>query len=300
MIALPQIAHHKAALLASRPRIEPTWRHDYAPGLHEGTNGERIAATERELTFYSAAGKPLRTAPNGGPAFQIVNLERRLGLTVPAPIQVTEKARATLQAKTDDDKVLETYIKHRKLAGYIEREARDVWALFKTLTDSKPLKDCDRDDGRKLVAHFEGQRLKSATIEKKIAWLNAAVNFAIKEGRLKFNPFASIVPRVRDKTRRLPLADADMKAISATSPGSIKPINCWSACWRQQGCGLARHSSLTAKKKSVACAMSSLAERPINHCAASLCQQPCCRICRSPSWGRCSHEQSTRTVRRSV
>ena len=71
--------------------------------------------------------------------------------------------------------------------------------LFKTLTNNKPLKNCDRDDGRKLVTHFEEQGLKSATIEKKIAWLNAAVNLAIKEGRLKFNPFASIVPRVRDQ-----------------------------------------------------------------------------------------------------
>ena len=88
-----------------------------------------------------------------------------------------------------------------------------MWALFKTLTDGKPLKDRDRDDGRKLVAHFEAQGLKSATIEKKIAWLNAAVNLAIKEERSKFSPFASIVPRVRDKTRRLPLADADIKAI---------------------------------------------------------------------------------------
>ena len=128
-------------------------------------------------------------------------------------IGFTEEARARAKPKTDDDKVLETYIEHRKITGYIEREARDVWALFKTLTDGKPLKDCDRDDGRKLVAHFEAQGLKSATIEKKIAWLNAAVNLAIREGRLKFNPFASIVPRVRDKTRRLPLSDADMKAI---------------------------------------------------------------------------------------
>ena len=65
----------------------------------------------------------------------------------------------------------------------------------------------------KLVAHFEAQGLKTATIEKKVAWLNAAVNLAIKEGELKFNPFASIVPRVRDKTKRLPLDGADMKAI---------------------------------------------------------------------------------------
>src|SRR6266566_2037949 len=52
---------------------------------------------------------------------------------------------------------------------------------------------------------------KSDTIEKKIGWLNAMVNLAIKEGRLKFNPFASVVPKRDDKQRRLPLSDADVK-----------------------------------------------------------------------------------------
>jgi integrase len=215
IIALPMIAHHKAALLAARPRFETAWRYEYEPSadLQNGPNRERVAASATELKFYGPDGKLLRTTPNGGPTFRIVNLQHRLGIPLvdERMIAFTEGARA--KPKTDDDKVLETYIEHRKITGYIEREARDVWALFKTLTDGKPLKDCDRDDGRKLVAHFEAQGLKSATIEKKIAWLNAAVNLAIKEGRLKFNPFASIVPRVRDKTRRLPLADADIKAI---------------------------------------------------------------------------------------
>ncbi|MGB7098124.1 MAG: hypothetical protein WBD95_05055 [Xanthobacteraceae bacterium] len=105
------------------------------------------------------------------------------------------------------------YLKHANVIGYYEREARAVWELYKQLTDSKPLKDADGDDGRKLVAHFEGEGLKSATIEKKVGWLNAAVNLAIKEGRLKFNPFSSIVPKRNDKQRRLPLSDADMKVI---------------------------------------------------------------------------------------
>ena len=216
IIALPMVAHHKAALLAARPRLETVWRYEYEPSadMQDAPNGERILASATELKFYGPDGKLLRTTPNGGPSFRIVNLQHRLGIPFVDERMigvVTEKARA--KPKTDDDKVLETYIEHRKITGYIEREARDVWALFKTLTDGKPLKDCDRDDGRKLVAHFEAQGLKSATIEKKIAWLNAAVNLAISEGRLKFNPFASIVPRVRDKTRRLPLADADMKTI---------------------------------------------------------------------------------------
>ena len=186
--------------------------------MHDGPNGERIAASESELKFYGHDGKLLRTTPNGAPAFQIVNLQQRLGVPFPVPLEVVPDntegaARPVLQTKTADDAILETYIKHRKLSGYIEREAREVWMLFKTLTNNKPLKNCDRNDGRKLVGHFESKGLKSATIEKKIAWLNAAVNLAIKEGELKFNPFASIVPRVRDKTKRLPLDGADMKAI---------------------------------------------------------------------------------------
>jgi len=212
ILALPMIGEHKARLLAARPRLEPTWRREFEPGLHDGPNGERIAATERELNFYSADGKLLRTAPNGGPAFQLVNLEGRLGLTVPVPIEVNEGTRPTVQTKNGDDAILETYLNHANITGHFEREARNVWALFKTLANGKPLKECTRDDGRKLVEHFRNEGLKTATINKKIAWLNAAVNFAMKEGTARFNPFASIVPKVDDAERRVPLDEADMKA----------------------------------------------------------------------------------------
>ena len=47
ILALPHIAHHKEALLAAKPRIEAIWRYEYEPGgLHDGPNGERVAATE--------------------------------------------------------------------------------------------------------------------------------------------------------------------------------------------------------------------------------------------------------------
>src|SRR4029079_6445693 len=57
------------------------------------------------------------------------------------------------------------------------------------------------------------QGLKSATVRKKITWLAAACNLAIKEGKLKFNPFVSITPKRRDSEVRFPLDDANMKAI---------------------------------------------------------------------------------------
>jgi hypothetical protein len=79
---------------------------------------------------------------------------------------------------------------------------------------------------------FQNQNLKSATIQKKIGWLNAAVNLAIKENRLRFNPFSNIVPRRNDKQKRLPLNEADSRRRSATSLNSAKATNSCSACSR--------------------------------------------------------------------
>ena len=217
LAALPLIAEHKAKLLARRPRLEASWKPQYEPGLQVGPDGRRIFATERELHHLDAEGRTTLTTQNGGPSHALVGGRLTLRSFVEAVLEADfgqgRGERTTAVVKNVDDAILETYLKHANITGYYEREARNVWQLYKTLTDSKPLKDADRDDGRKLVAHFEGEGLKSATIEKKVGWLNAAVNLAIKEGRLKFNPFASVVPKRNDKQRRLPLSDDDIKVI---------------------------------------------------------------------------------------
>ncbi len=214
--ALPLIADHKAKLLQARPRIETTWRHEYAPGLHDGLNGERIAATERELTHYNADGTLLRTAQNGGPSVRIVNLEPRLGIPFvdDRMIQFTEKTRPTLATKSADDKLFQTYLEHANLTGYYRREAETMWGLFKSLCN-KPLKEATRDDGRLIVKHLTDQGLKRSSIQKKLVWLNSAVNLAIKENKLEFNPFYNIVPKKnqddKDEEKRQPLGDADIR-----------------------------------------------------------------------------------------
>jgi integrase len=208
ILALPMIGEHKAKLLAARPRLETTWQHQLEPGReHVGPGGERIIATDRELIYLNHNGAITRTAPNGAPAYQLVGRP----LTVRSLAVAFTGGRPKVQAKNSDDAVFETYLSHANVTGYYEHEARAVWALYKQLTDSKPLKDATRDDGRKVVHHFEGQGLKSATIKKKVGWLTAAVNLAIDEGPLKFNPFSSIVPKRNDKQTRLPLNEADIK-----------------------------------------------------------------------------------------
>jgi integrase len=207
-----KIAEHKTKLLAARPRIEAAWRREHDPGLHANPDGGHIFATDRELHFLDAQGVTIRTTANGGPEHRIVNLERRLGIPY-AWIEVTDKARPALAVKTADDALFETYLQHANVTGYYEREARAVWALYKQLTDSTPLKDATRDDGRKLVEYFDAQQIKSATIRKKVGWLVAAVNLAIEDDRLKFNPFSGVVPKRDDKQTRLPLDDADIRNV---------------------------------------------------------------------------------------
>ncbi len=214
ILALPMIAEHKARLLAARPRLETSWQHQYEPGReHVGPDGGRIIATNRELIYLNHDGAIVRTTPNGSAAHQLVGGP----LTVRSLAEAFIKAdfgdgsgRPTVAAKNGDDAIFETYLQHAGVTGYYGREARTVWALFKSLCD-KPLKDATRDDGRKVVQHFESQGLRSASIRKKIMWLNAACNLAIKEGRLKFNPFSGIVPKRDDEEKRLPLDEADMR-----------------------------------------------------------------------------------------
>jgi integrase len=209
ILALPMIAEHKVKLLEARPRLETIWKHDYEPDReHIGPDGDRVIAADRELIHLDSEGRITRRSPNGGPAHQLVGRQK---LTVRSLAEAFTGVRPRRQERTADDAIIETYLEHADITGHSERETRAVWALYKQLTDSKPLKDATRDDGRKVVQHFESQGLRSATIQKKITWLNAAVNLAIKESKLTFNPFSSVVPKRDDKQKRLPLSETDIK-----------------------------------------------------------------------------------------
>ncbi|MBO1021444.1 tyrosine-type recombinase/integrase [Methylobacterium sp. SD274] len=118
----------------------------------------------------------------------------------------------------DDTAILEAYLALKKRNIYYEREARDTWALFKRLVEGKALKSCTREDGRKLIAHLQGEGDKAATIVKKLNYLSAAVNHAIGEGVLSFNPFAKIAPPIDDATRRVPYEDDDMERVALALP----------------------------------------------------------------------------------
>lgn len=221
------IKEHKATLLAARLHIETRWQHRLAPGRkHLAADGGEIIATEKELFYIGRNGAITETKPNSALTFSVVGGPLTLRSLVQACLEADWEGSGkpaphkTPPTKNSDDALFQTYLDHggKKKAGvhgYFRREAEAVWALFKRLTNNKPLKDCTRDDGRKLVAHFQAEGLKNATIQKKIIWLNSAVNFALKEGRFQsINPFSGIAPKGEDdEQERLPLNDADISQL---------------------------------------------------------------------------------------
>ncbi len=207
--AMPLIRQHKTLMYQRRqaqlPRITSQWWPTYAPGMHEG-----FFATERELRDLTTGAV---IGPNGGPA----------EILTPAPLDGPSfeaydaaKARSTLAVKNGDDDLLETYIKHNGIDGLRERQARDIWHIFKTVVKDKPLAKCTRDDGRAIVAHLEDQaggEIKSATLRRRMVPLVATVNLAIDEGKLTFNPFSSVVPVRDDEDERDAFSEDDMALI---------------------------------------------------------------------------------------
>ena len=212
VIAGPLITAHKAALLAAKPRVETTWEREYEPGLHTGLNGERIYATPTELHYLDET--PIRIESNGVMARRLVArgpLSAQTEFTMLDAAHGEGPPRPKAPIKNGDDGILDTYLTDRNISDRFRREAEATWATYKRLTNSKPLKDATRDDGRLLRKHFIDAGNKSATVVKKIGWLRAAVQLAIDEGKLTFNPFARVISEGSDELIRKPLTDDDME-----------------------------------------------------------------------------------------
>ena len=227
------IKSHKMLMHARRQSRVPTivhgpWVHEFEPGAHTLPDGRVVVATQTDLTFSDGVRRP-----NGGPMISITGSERmgaaaefkalddaHAGILPAGPVPLARPVHVAANSHPDD-KIMETYIKHKGLTGTPERQARDVWHLFRRVI-AKPLRDCTRDDGRDLVAFMvdeaaaKGRELKSATLHRRMVPLVAAVNLALAEGKhAGINPFEGVVVDQKDADKRAPFSDADMKKIKA-------------------------------------------------------------------------------------
>ena len=215
------IKRHKQIMygrrLARLPHVESQWVPAYGQLGLQTIDGKQVFVTERELRD-PATGAVI--GPNGGPA----------EVLTPAPLDGVPsfeafdaaKARPTLPTKGSDDDLLETYIKHNRVSGLREKQARDIWHAFKTVV-GKPIAKCTYDDGVAIVDHLIKQagenKIKRATLRRRMVPLIATVNLAIKQGKLgelKINPFGGVVgANGEDSDKRKRFTDDDMVLIRA-------------------------------------------------------------------------------------
>ncbi len=234
------IAKHKARLLAKRPQFVAK-PFTMQPGS-EYTNaetGERVVADAHVITHLTADGKFIRNEPNL-PSRELINLPMGVVLTTgntPLPLASRyngapvvnmddlEREAPPTVGSGPDDALLERYIKLKSLPKNREREAREMWRIFRAVVN-KPLKECDREDGSKIVEYLvkeaasEGREAKRATLVRRMVPLVAVVNLAIEEGKHRgINPFSSVVPESPvgedDEDERDAFTDDDVKTIKA-------------------------------------------------------------------------------------
>jgi hypothetical protein len=185
------------------------YRYLYEPGESTLDDGTRVIATEGKVIFINE-GKVVDekfNIPCPIPNFRFD----------PATFGTEERRRPRVPAKDDDSEMVETWISENHIAPRIADEARKVLATFKEITGGKRFADSTRDDGKALAKHFFDSGLKSATVAKKLSFMNTACGIAIEHGKLTLNPFTKALGRRKDKikdaTVRLPLDEDDMALV---------------------------------------------------------------------------------------
>ncbi|GAA0246911.1 hypothetical protein LNAOJCKE_0449 [Methylorubrum aminovorans] len=212
--ALPLIQQHKLDLWEFRNRKDERFKltatRKWPLGESMLEDGTRIISTEWSALFIKdgALMKEERDQWH-------VNLDARFD-SEPYE-QAAEKEAATPKPKaTDSDlALLDEYLRYKghETTGSYAAEARSTWAEFKVFTGGKPIKDCDRTDGRAYVDFLRSKDLKTATVVKRVNFLAAPINHANETGDLKGNPFFKVVDHKDDKLERL-CFDADDMALA--------------------------------------------------------------------------------------
>ena len=142
-------------------------------------------------------------------------IETRPTETVPGMIWIVPKA------KLDDEGIIGQWVRDRAASKHVEGDARRTLAFFRANVTKKPLRECTRDDGRKLadllLAKPKGNGW--ATVDKSVGLLKSACNVA----DLEPNPFSWVMParKAKDvvKDKRLSMPEDDLKRLMENVDG---------------------------------------------------------------------------------
>lgn len=176
----------------------------YEPNkVHIDKDGRELYATEEHLIYMNGDGVGTQK-PN-----------RKSEMSLAFTHQELKEVLGWLPKDTEcsDDKIIADWIRIRNINKQLQREAYNTWQMFRQITRKKQLKYCKRSDGLKLVDALYEAGDKSTTVAKKIGHLRAAINLAMRDDKLKSNPFENILDKRNDSLDRDPLEDKNMDLV---------------------------------------------------------------------------------------
>lgn len=218
--AAQEIAKHKLALLAverqRQGKPQPAGAQKRFPPLTERVlDGLRVVATEDELLFFNKEGGFVRREPN----YVLVDLTNTIEFALTDTTRAwlthgtSKRARMFFKGKEaeEDEQIFNHWLEYRNITPHIKRDAQNAWTLFKEVAGSKPLRQCSIREAREFVEALRETGISDKTVAKKVSYLNAACNLAIREGVLKSNPFSHAAPTIKKdwEKKRVFLTEAD-------------------------------------------------------------------------------------------
>ncbi len=189
----------------------------------------------RELIILNS-GAVVRKEPNG--EFALV--------AVPSVREQKAIARQDQRTATAEDALIETYLKHKNVTGYYEREARAVWALYKQLTNGKPLKEAaGRTGASSWILREAGPQERDHSEENRMA--DRGRQSGDRRGKAEIQSVQQHRAGPRRQAATAAMDEADIRNVRQQAWRLDEGDRCYSACSPRPACGCRRHLRSTAK-----------------------------------------------------
>ena len=186
--------------------------------------------------WQHALKRGLQARPDGGSA---LGNSQHTGRDLMPPKSADAPLRRRPSRAEDE---LEMHVERWLTEGHKKRSIRNetmgVLAIWREVSEGKPLKDCGRADGIKLREHLFGLGYTSQTVQKRTGLLGAALNYSTNEYDYAGpNPFKRLVTREikskkRDSVQGVAFTEEDMAKVRAALPTWDDPecVLLWVLC----------------------------------------------------------------------
>lgn len=132
-------------------------------------------------------------------------------------------SKKAIDASDFNKQIFNAWLQKSKPSENLVRDAKTVLNAYTAKFPNLKFKDCTKAQARQFLQDYMDLGLASATIQKKIGFLKAAINVAIQDETMTTNPFSNLMKKAKTENPRLPFSDDDMKIMLEKAPTELTP-----------------------------------------------------------------------------